>query len=416
MGLVGSFSPPGDKSISHRVVLLSLLASGAARVTNLSPGMDVRSSLHAVSALGVVLSPEGDGLIIEGAAGRFAQRAYIDCGNSGTSMRLLTGILAGRAGQFVLDGDDSLKNRPMERVAKPLRLMGARVETTSGRCPVSISGGNLHAIRYEPTVASAQVKSALLLAGVQADGTTTITEPVATRDHTERLLALCGARLLRIEGSWSVIPSELSLPESFHVPGDISSAAFFLCAACMIPGSRVTAEGVLLNPTRTGFLQVLRRMGADIRVEIRGQTPEPWGTVEARFSPDLTACDIAGNEIPSLVDEIPILALVATQAHGVTAFREARELKFKESDRLAAVRDQLAIMGAHITVDEDCLVIEGPATLKAPQRLNSYSDHRMAMMLRLAALLDHAQPRIDGEESVAISYPGFRHTLEGLMQ
>jgi len=416
MGLVGSFSPPGDKSISHRVVLLSLLASGAARVTNLSPGMDVRSSLPAVSARGVVLSPEGDGLIIEGAAGRFAQRAYIDCGNSGTSMRLLMGILAGRAGQFVLDGDDSLKNRPMERVAKPLRLMGARVETTSGRCPVSISGGNLHAIRYEPTVASAQVKSALLLAGVQADGPTTITEPLATRDHTERLLALCGARLLRIEGSWSVIPSELSLPESFHVPGDISSAAFFLCAACMIPGSRVTAEGVLLNPTRTGFLQVLRRMGADIRVEIRGQTPEPWGTVEARFSPDLTACDIAGNEIPSLVDEIPILALVATQAHGVTAFREARELKFKESDRLAAVRDQLAIMGAHITVDEDCLVIEGPATLKAPQRLNSYSDHRMAMMLRLAALLDHAQPRIDGEESVAISYPGFRHTLEGLMQ
>lgn len=416
MSLVGSFSPPGDKSISHRIALLSLLARGMARVTNISPGGDVRSSLRAVAGLGVNVLAGGGSLAIKGSAGRFAQRAHIDCGNSGTTMRLLMGILAGTPGEFVLDGDSSLRNRPMERVAGPLRLMQARVETVSGRCPVSISGGSLQAIRCEPAVASAQVKSALLLAGVQAEGTTTITERVATRDHTERLLALCGAGIWRAERSWSVIRSELTLPESFHVPSDISSAAFFLCAACIIPGSRVTAQGVLLNPTRTGFLEVLRRMGANIRVEIRDQSPEPWGNVEVRFSSDLTACDIAGDEIPSLVDEVPVLALVATQASGVTRFREAGELRFKESDRIEALREQLSFLGARIAVDGDDLVIEGPNRLTAPYRLNSYGDHRTAMTLRLAALFANAEPVIDGEESVAISYPGFRDDLKGLMR
>jgi len=210
--------------------------------------------------------------------------------------------------------------------------------------------------------------------------------------------------------------SRLTLPESFTVPGDISSAAFFLCAACVIPGSKVTAERILLNPTRAGFLEVLKRMGAEIRVEVQGETPEPWGTVEARFSPDLSACEITEDEIPSLVDEVPVLALVGTQARGVTLFRGAKELRFKESDRLSAVRDQLATMGARISVDGDCLEIRGPAKLTAPDRLNSYGDHRMAMMLRLAGLLAAAEPLIDGEESTAVSYPGFSETLKGLRQ
>ena len=416
MGLVGNFSPPGDKSISHRIVLLSLLARGMARVTNLSPGKDVLSSLRAVAGLGVNVMAVGGRLAIKGAAGRFARRAHIDCGNSGTTMRLLMGILAGTPGEFVLDGDSSLRNRPMERVAGPLRLMQARVETMSGKCPVSISGGNLQAISCELAVASAQVKSALLLAGVQAEGTTTITEPVSARDHTERLLASFGADIWREGRSWSVVRSELTLPDSFHVPSDISSAAFLLCAACIVPGSHVIAEGVLLNPTRTGFLEVLRRMGADIRVEIQQEAQEPMGNVEARYSPDLTGCDIAGAEVPSLVDEVPILALVATQAHGVTRFRDAGELRVKESDRLEAVREQLSLLGACIAIDGDDLVIEGPARFTTPDRLNSFGDHRMAMTLRLAGLLANAEPDIDGEESVAISYPGFRHALKELMR
>jgi 3-phosphoshikimate 1-carboxyvinyltransferase len=416
MSLVGRFSPPGDKSISHRIALFSLLSKGEAHVTNLSPGGDIRSSVEAVAKLGSQLLRKGERLVFRGAGGRFTERAHIDCGNSGTTMRLLMGILSGSAGWFVLNGDRSLGNRPMERVAEPLRLMGAQVETVSGRCPITVSGGDLHGIQYDLPVASAQVKSAILLAGIQAEGTTTVTEPVSTRDHTERMLALCGADIRKAEKAWSVNRSELTLPESFHVPADISSAAFFLCAACIIPGSFVTAEGVLLNPTRTGFLEVLERMRADIRIHVLEESPEPWGNVEARFSPDLTACEIDEDRIPSLVDEVPILALVATQARGMTVFRGARELRFKESDRLDAVREQLVIMGARITTDGDCLLIRGPTRLKAPQRLNSYGDHRMAMTLRLAALLADTEPAIDGEESTAISYPGFHETLKRLNQ
>lgn len=416
MGLVGRFSPPGDKSISHRIALLSLLAEGEVRVTNLAPGEDVRSSLDAASMLGSQVLRDREGLVIRAAKGRLVEHAHVDCGNSGTTMRLLMGILAARTGRFVVDGDTSLRNRPMERVATPLRLMGADVETALGRSPVTISGKDLHSIQYELPVPSAQVKSAILLAGIQAEGTTSVTEPIPTRDHTERLLGLCGGSIQRDGKAWSVSRSRLTLPESFTVPGDISSAAFFLCAACVIPGSKVTAERILLNPTRAGFLEVLKRMGAEIRVEVQGETPEPWGTVEARFSPDLSACEITEDEIPSLVDEVPVLALVGTQARGVTLFRGAKELRFKESDRLSAVRDQLATMGARISVDGDCLEIRGPAKLTAPDRLNSYGDHRMAMMLRLAGLLAAAEPLIDGEESTAVSYPGFSETLKGLRQ
>jgi 3-phosphoshikimate 1-carboxyvinyltransferase len=413
VALKGVFSPPGDKSISHRLALMSLLASGETKLTNFSPCADVRSSLNAVSLLGSEVRWEAAGkLVIRGAEGRTVPEAAIDCGNSGTTMRLLMGVLAGRTGEFVLDGDESLRKRPMERVAVPLRIMGAEIETHGGKCPITVRGGNLRGIDYELPVASAQLKSAVLLAGIQAQGSTSVKEPVASRDHTERLLNLFGAQVLR--PALRVERSSLFLPAGFEVPGDASSAAFFLAAAAIIPGSEVTAEGVLLNPTRTGFLDVLQRMGAILEIQRHEGAAEPYGIVKARFSPELVACRVAAGEIPSLVDEVPILALVATQARGTTVFEGVGELKIKESDRLAAVASQLGQMGANIRTDEDTLFIEGPTPLRSVARLDAFHDHRIAMTLRLASVLADADPQIDGEASVDISYPGFHETLRAL--
>ncbi len=471
MRLRGVFSPPGDKSISHRIALISQVARGECVVSNLAPGADVRSSLEAVRLLGTDVRRVGDRVVIrasepipcrrnglsaleradqsgneetasrtepthvreflEGGPGEtslhnevspgiFAPSSSpplrIDCGNSGTTMRLLMGILAGSAGEFVLDGDESLRGRPMERIAVPLRLMGADIDTESGRCPVTVRGNRLHGIDYELPVASAQLKTAILLAGLQADGETVVREKTPSRDHTERLVALCRGKIRTSRDAVGVERSELHLPESLHVPGDPSSAAFFLCAAAIVPDSEVIAERVLLNPTRTGFVGVLQRMGADIGIEVQGDHPEPWGTVTVRFSPDLAGCEVSAEEVPSLVDEVPILALVATRARGVTVFRGVSELRVKESDRLAAVSSQLGAMGAKVTGDADTLVVEGPTDLRAVGLLDSFGDHRIAMTLRLAGLMTDSKPVIQGEESVVISYPGFHDTLERLIQ
>lgn len=414
MSLKGVFSAPGDKSISHRIALVSLLARGETRVSNIASGEDVRSSLKAVKLLGAGVRHDGNEIVVTGARGETKDRAAVDCGNSGTTMRLLMGILAGITGDFVLDGDESLRRRPMERVASPLRSMGAQVTCEAGRCPVRITGGALNGFEYELPVASAQLKSAVLFAGIQAEGSTRVIEPVPSRDHTERLLALLGAKIATEQNSIVVQRSTLSLPEFFRVPGDASSAAFFVCAANIMSGSDVTAEGVLLNSTRTGFLNVLQRMGADVEIVRQGNEPEPWGAVRARFSPDLTACTVRADEIPSLVDEVPILALVASQARGTTVFDGVGELRVKESDRLAAIIEQLGLMGARLRSEGDSLIVEGPARLTAPPQLHSFGDHRIAMMLRLAGLVAEAEPSIEGEDSTAISYPAFRETLRGL--
>jgi 3-phosphoshikimate 1-carboxyvinyltransferase len=414
VGLKGVFSPPGDKSISHRLALMSLLASGEVRLSNFSPCADVRSSLDAVTILGSQVRAAGDQVVIRGAQGRTVQNAKIDCGNSGTTMRLLMGILAGRTGEFILDGDESLRKRPMERVAVPLRSMGAEVLCTSGKCPITIRGGNLKGIDYNLPVASAQLKSAVLLAGIQAEGTTSVKEPILSRDHTERLLTLFGARVLGPDPALRVERAALVLPESLDVPGDASSAAFFLAGAAIIPGSEVTAEGVLLNTTRTGFLGVLNRMGALMEIQRLEGAAEPHGVVKAWYSPSLKACRVEAGEIPSLVDEVPILALVATQATGTTVFDGVGELKVKESDRLAAVASQLGLMGAKIKTEGDSLIVEGPTPLKPVARLDAFDDHRIAMTLRLAGVLADADPNIDGESSITISYPGFHETLREL--
>jgi 3-phosphoshikimate 1-carboxyvinyltransferase len=385
-------------------------------VQNYSAAQDTLSTLEAVRSLGGEVVSQQGLLFIRGKRGRIRQEARIDCSNSGTTMRLLMGVLSGVSGEYTLDGDASLRRRPMERVAKPLREMGASIECTEGRAPVSLRGGALVGIEYKLPVPSAQLKSAILLAGIQAEGATIVVEAIRSRDHTERLLKLCGVRITAANEGWRVDRSTPVLPEFFSIPGDISSAAFFLCAGVIIPGSELVAEGVLLNETRTGFLDVLRRMGASLEVIQQGDRPEPWGSIRVRFSPTLSGCEIHAHEVPYLVDEVPVLALTATQAQGKTVFHDVGELRVKESDRLEAVATQLTAMGARILTQGDKLIVEGPTALEAPPELRSFGDHRIAMTLRLGCILAETNSKIDGEESTAISYPGFHETLKGLLR
>lgn len=415
MRLSGSFTPPGDKSISHRVALMSLLASGRCRVSGFAPGADCASSLQAVRGLGGGVEDMGSGeLALTGAGGALLPSARIDCGNSGTTMRLLMGILAGAPGEYTLTGDDSLCVRPMERVAEPLRRMGADVLCSEGHAPVRIAGRRLHGAEHELSVASAQLKSALLLAGLNAQGPSTVREPHPSRRHTERMLAAWGADIAEQGGAVRVAPSRITLPEALRVPGDPSSAAFLLCAAAVLPGSRVRAEGVLLSPERTGFIAVLRRMGAAIEVSPAGEEPEPWGSVEVAFGPELRGCVVEPAEVPALVDEVPALALVASQARGETVLAGVGELRHKECDRLEAIATELGAMGASLRADGDALVISGPSRLRAAPRLDSRGDHRMAMTLRLAGLLAGGETIIAGEQCRAVSWPGFGAELARL--
>lgn len=407
---------PGDKSISHRALLFSILGNGACRIENLSSSADVRSSLEAGVALGARAEITDTGVLVEGLDGNVAQRADIDCGNSGTTMRLLMGILAGCAGEFSLDGDASLRRRPMERIAGPLRDMGAEIETAAGTCPIRIHGRELHGAEFTLPVASAQLKSAMMLAGLRASGETIIHEPILSRDHTERMLAAWGADISRDRDAWHVRKSGFWLPDRFMVPGDVSSAAFLLCAAAIMPGSLVTAENVLLNPTRTGFIGVLKRMGARLSTETVTDIPEPAGNLTAEYSPYLSATTVTEDEVPALVDEVPILALTATQAEGATVFEGVGELRVKESDRLGATASQLNLMGADVIAEADRLIVRGPTPLRPPPDLDSFDDHRIAMTLRIASLLTNGSPAIRNERCTAISFPSFHDTLNGLMK
>ena len=416
MNLNGTFSPPGDKSISHRLALMSLLAAGECLAANLAPGADVKSSLEAARVLGSDWQNQGGQILIKGAAGRLVPKAELDCGNSGTTMRLLMGLLAGHQGEYVLDGDESLRKRPMERIATPLRLMGADILCPDGRCPVTIRGGGLHGLDYELPVASAQLKSAVLLAGLQARGRTMVREKIPSRDHTEKMIASFGGSISGDAKGWLVQPSDLHLSPTMYVPGDPSSAAFFLCAAAVLPGSRVTAEGIMLNPTRTGFLNVLVRMGAQVEIETVSEHPEPWGRVTCTYSPELSGCTVEAKEIPTLVDEVPILALIATQARGATTFKQVGELRVKEADRLTAMAQGLTRLGAQAQVKGDDLIVQGPTPLSATPEMDSLGDHRLAMTFRLAGVLAGARFPIHHEDCVQISYPLFLQDLDRLLQ
>jgi 3-phosphoshikimate 1-carboxyvinyltransferase len=423
-------SVPPDKSISHRAVLLASLSNGRCEISNFLEGEDCRSTAAAMRQLGVMIeSPEPGKLIVEGMGGRFTKPfGDLDCGNSGTTMRLMAGILASQPFQTRLIGDASLSKRPMQRVIDPLRLMGAKLHAEGEKsCPPLVveESSGLQGITYRLPVASAQVKSAVLLAGLFAEGTTTVIEDVRSRDHTERMLQYFLVNAKR-EEVWEnknspknrrLIEIRTTLeggqvPESmdFTVPGDISSAAFWMVAAAARPGSRLLIKDVGLNPTRTGIIDVLVRMGARIREVIESSLHgEPIGNLDIKGG-KLRATEIRGAEIPNVIDEIPILAVAAALAEGTTVIRDAAELRVKETDRIAVVASHLRAMGAKVEEFPDGMAITGGSPLKGAQ-LQSHHDHRIAMAFSIAGLFASGETVMEGTDCVNTSYPGFEQTL-----
>lgn len=420
--LTGTIRVPGDKSISHRAVLFAALSSGTCDVIGALDSADVRSTIAAVAELGaivVVRKPRTGSLdvTVTGWGGRgpvTSGHVVIDCGNSGTTARLLMGALAGYRVDVVLTGDESLSRRPMRRVTEPLSRMGAGFETSEGgRLPVAVHGGELRALDYDMPVASAQVKSAVLLAGLRASGRTTVREPAASRDHTERLLPAFGVGIGRdTEGCacWVDGPATLS-PTDVAVPGDPSSAAFLVGAAAIVPGSEVHLSDVALNPTRIGFLRVLENMGADVLIRPdRASGAEPVGELLVRGGRELTGVVVPAAEAPSLIDEVPLLAVVATTARGITRFEGIGELRVKESDRLAAIATGLTQLGATVRSGDDWLEVDGPAVLHAAT-LDSLGDHRLAMAWAVAGLVATGPVTIEDWGAIDVSYPAFADDL-----
>jgi len=415
--LRGELSTPGDKSISHRALILGALADGWSELRGLSDGEDVERTEAAVAALGAEVTVEADGTRrVRGGRHRLQAAAAIDCGNSGTSLRLLAGVVAGLTGATQLSGDDSLSARPMDRIALPLRAMGASVTGRGERClpPIVIEGGPLRGIEWTPSVASAQVKSCVLLAGLDADGQTTLRERVATRAHTEEMLAEAGADIdVEPDGPGRVIrlrPSVLR-PLNLAVPGDPSQAAFWVVAACILPDSRVTVRNVYVGPERIGYLRVLERMGAAISIRPTGPRVADLTAEHAT----LVGTDVEAAEIPSL-DEVPILAVAAMLAHGTTRFREVRELRLKESDRLSGVLSMVTGFGGSAEAHGDTLAVEGlgPNGRPATGSFHSDGDHRLAMAATVLALAAPGTSMVGGFGSVATSYPAFLADLESL--
>lgn len=408
---------PGDKSISHRSIFLASLSSGACVVRGFLPGEDCLSTMAAFQALGVKIErPSATTLVIHGTGGHFcAPAGDLDCGNSGTTMRLISGVLAAQPFVTRLFGDASLSKRPMRRIMEPLAQMGARItaEGAQERPPLKIEGGALKAIDHHSKVASAQVKSAILLAGLFAEGTTSVTEPHLSRDHTERMFEYFGIPLQRQGLKVSVQGGARPQPRDFRVPGDISSAAFWLVAAAASPGAHLRINNVGLNPSRTGILGILARMGARVREFEQSSQGEPVGSVDIEGAA-LKAVRIGGKEIPNVIDEIPILAVAAALAEGTTIISDAAELRVKETDRLAAVASHLKAMGVPVVENPDGLEITGGAALRGA-RLDSLGDHRIAMAFAIAGLFAEGETVITGTECVNTSYPGFYEVIQKVM-
>ncbi len=415
-GIHAELTVPGDKSISHRAIMLAALSNGRGEVTGFLPSEDCLSTMKAFQQLGIeITQPDDTTVVIEGRRGHFTPpTADIDCGNSGTTMRLLCGLLAAQPFRSRLTGDASLSKRPMKRVIDPLTQMGAKItaEGSGGCAPLVIEGGPLKAIHYTAPVASAQVKSAILLAGLFAKGSTKVTEPEQSRDHTERMLAWHLLRPRKIGLSVSVPGGQTLESRDFQVPGDISSAAFWLVAAAAQPGSRLMVKNVGLNPARTGVLAVLIRMGAHVNEIVENADCEPRGTVEVRGT-HLRATTIGGAEIPNVIDELPILAVAAALAQGRTIIKDARELRVKETDRIAAVARNLRAFGVQVDEREDGMEIEGGATLHGAE-VGSFGDHRIAMAFAILALFAEGHSLIKDTDCVNTSYPGFYETLRKL--
>jgi len=414
----GKFTPTPDKSISHRAIIFSSLAKGKSIIKNFLRAEDPLSTMNAFRALGVEITDKNEDIIITGNGiyGLKEPPNVIDCGNSGTTMRMLSGVLSGNPFFSVLTGDESLRTRPMGRVINPLRQMGAEIIARGENRypPIAIKGKKLQPIKYAMPFASAQVKSAILLAGLYTDGETEIIEPAKSRDHTERILPAFGADIeieglhVRIKGGTELKGAEV------HVPGDFSSAAFFIVAALLIRDSDMTIEGVGMNPTRTGLISALKGMGAEIEIfNIRNVSGEPIADIHCKGDAELKAIHITKENIPGLIDEFPILCVAATQASGTTIIRGAEELRVKESDRIKSMATELKKMGAEIEEFEDGLSITGKKELKGAI-IESYRDHRVAMALSIAALIADGTTIINGVSSVNISFPGFFEILKRL--
>ena len=420
--LRGELTVPGDKSISHRAVMLGSIAQGTTEITNFLTGADCLSTIRCFRQMGVSIEERPDCILVHGRGlrGLTAPDGTLNTGNSGTTTRLMSGILAGQRFSSLLSGDDSLNSRPMKRIMDPLGQMGARITSVNGNgcAPLSIQPGDLHGIAYTSPVASAQVKSAILLAGLYAEGETSVTEPVLSRNHTELMLQNFGAYVmtaLHPGGSATayVEPCQELYGQQVYVPGDISSAAYFIAAALLTPGSELLIKNVGTNFTRAGFLKVCEAMGADVTLVNKTiEGGEPRADILARSSA-LKGTVIEGELIPSLIDEIPILAVMAALAEGTTVIRDAAELKVKETNRIDTVTAGLAAMGAHVTPTEDGMIIEGGSCLTGA-RIQSHLDHRIAMAFTVAGLAAQGETFIEDSQCVDVSYPEFFQTLEQL--
>jgi len=417
----GRLQLPGDKSISHRAALIAALASERCEISNFSSARDCASTLGCLQDLGISIEHKDGKLLFAGGEKLIQPGKSLDCGNSGSTLRILTGVLAGHDLSAELVGDESLSSRPMRRIIEPLELMGAKIQATGGKAPIKIHGsGKPVPITYKLPVASAQVKSAILFAGLNAEGRTTVIEPSPSRDHTERLFNGFGVPVT----TTADLSISLNGPARFTggaitIPGDISSAAYFIAAAMLLPESRLTIEAVGLNPTRAAFLSVLSSWGADISTsDLQTERNEPYGTIDVRGGITRTAGDaertLSQSMIPSLIDELPLLAVAGSQIEGGIRIRDAGELRLKESDRLAATAVNLRVMGAEVEEFDDGLSVLGPAQLRGAL-IDSHGDHRIAMAFAVAALIADGETEIAGSECVAISFPEFFGLLESVV-
>ena len=405
-GLKGRITIPSDKSISHRAVIFSSLANGKSVIKNFSKGHDPLSTLEVCKNLGINYEFINNELHITSQGRLQTPENPLYCGNSGTTMRLMAGVLAGQKFNSTLTGDQSLSKRPMKRIIEPLSLMGASIASNDNRAPLKISGAKLHGIDYTSRLASAQVKSAILLAGLFADGKTVFTEPYLSRNHTELMLSYMGADIRTNGLTVEISKSELK-PQTIEISGDISSAAYFIAAGLIVPDSEIILQNIGLNPTRTGILDVLKSMGADIEIlDKRTVSNEITGDLRVCTS-DLKSCEISGDLIPRLIDEIPVIAVLATQAEGTTVIKNAEDLRNKESDRIRAVVTELKKLGADIEETQDGMIINGKTPLKGGAEVNTYNDHRLAMSLYTAGLISEKEILIKDFDWINISFPEF---------
>lgn len=417
-GLHGDLAVPGDKSISHRSVILSSISEGTSHIHHFLASDDCISTINAFREMGVKIDLAGDELTVDGVGlnGLQAPQTKLDMGNSGTTTRLLSGLLAAQKFTTELIGDDSLSKRPMKRVSEPLSMMGASIETTDGHLPMTINPGYIKAVKYDLPIASAQVKSAIILAALNADEDSVIIEPQVTRDHTETMLNQFGDSVIERHGNAITVHHQPKLTaQDLNVTGDISSAAFFLVAATLVPNSHIVLKNVGINPTRTGILDVLIKMGANIKLLNQTNGSEPTADIEVTYTPDLKPIEVNEESIPLMIDELPLVALLAARANGHSTITGAEELRFKETDRIKTVVEELSKIGIHIEELPDGFSIDGDKDWQVvDSSLDSHGDHRIGMTLAVAALLLDTDVQLNGEDAISISYPQFFDHLQNL--